>query len=135
MSAPCYICDVGLFTTSGSLSFRVYYGYHGESVTYTTTATLYTATSFGLSTQIPTLGTATGNIVTNTTASAFTIEWNGFFLLDFTGSWTFRLNSDDGSYLWLGSLALAGYTTSNANINNAGVHAMTLTLTLTLTLT
>ena len=52
------------------------------------------------------------------------IEYKGYFLATYTGSHTFYLNSDDGSYLWVGLTALSGYTTANALINNGGLHAL-----------
>lgn len=52
------------------------------------------------------------------------IEYQGYFLASYTGTHTFFLNSDDGSYLWIGLTALSGYTTANALINNGGLHAL-----------
>jgi len=52
------------------------------------------------------------------------IEYKGYFLASYTGTHTFYLNSDDGSYLWVGLTALSGYTTANALINNGGLHAL-----------
>jgi hypothetical protein len=52
------------------------------------------------------------------------IEYKGYFLASYTGTHTFYLNSDDGSYLWVGLTALSGYTTANALINNGGLHAI-----------
>lgn len=52
------------------------------------------------------------------------IEYKGYFLATYTGPHTFYLNSDDGSYLWVGLTALSGYTTANALINNGGLHAL-----------
>ena len=42
----------------------------------------------------------------------------------YTGTHTFYLNSDDGSYLWIGLTALSGYTTANALVQNGGLHAL-----------
>jgi hypothetical protein len=52
------------------------------------------------------------------------IQYKGYFLATYTGTHTFYLNSDDGSYLWIGLTALSGYTTSNALVQNGGLHAL-----------
>ena len=52
------------------------------------------------------------------------IQYKGYFLATYTGSHTFYLNSDDGSYLWIGLIALSGYTTANALVQNGGLHAL-----------
>lgn len=47
-------------------------------------------------------------------------QWLGYFLPDYTGTWTFSTNGtsiDDCEILWIGSAALSGYTTSNAVAN------------------
>jgi hypothetical protein len=52
------------------------------------------------------------------------IQYKGYFLATYTGTHTFYLNSDDGSYLWIGLIALSGYTTANALVQNGGLHAL-----------
>ena len=47
---------------------------------------------------------------------------DGYFLPKNTGSYTFFLNSDDASYLWIGNNALQGYTKENALVQNGGIH-------------
>ena len=39
-----------------------------------------------------------------------------YFRPDYTGTWTFSMNSDDKAYLWLGTVAQTGYTSGNALI-------------------
>lgn len=93
-----------------------YEGYHNENPAFFATATLKASPNNynGTDTTIsePTL-------VNNTS-----IEYKGYFLATYTGTHTFYLNSDDGSYLWIGLTALSGYTTSNALINNGGLHGI-----------
>lgn len=50
------------------------------------------------------------------------IQYKGYFLATYTGTHTFYLSSDDGSYMWIGLTALSGFTTSNALIQNGGLH-------------
>lgn len=44
-------------------------------------------------------------------------QYLGYFLADYTGSWTFAGNSDDASTMWIGANAKTGYTIGNANAN------------------
>ena len=53
----------------------------------------------------------------------FSVQWLGYFKPTTTETHTFFLNSDDGSYLWIGATAVTGFTTLNALINNGGAHA------------
>lgn len=46
----------------------------------------------------------------------------GYFKPTETGTHTLSSTSDDMSYLWIGDNAIAGYTPSNALINNGGTH-------------
>ena len=52
--------------------------------------------------------------------------FRGYFLADTTATnWRFRTNSDDASYVWIGSNSTADDTnlnTSNAVVNNGGLH-------------
>jgi len=52
------------------------------------------------------------------------IEYKGYFLATYTGTHTFYLNSDDGSWLWIGSTAITGFTTANALVQNGGLHGV-----------
>jgi hypothetical protein len=63
------------------------------------------------------------NVATGIDATT-SYEWRGYFLAPTTGDYTFYTNSDDASYLWLGTNAVSGYTTSNAIVNNGGLHGM-----------
>ena len=67
--------------------------------------------------------TTISSIATNTTEA---IIWRGYFLPDVTSSsWQFRTNSDDASFVWIGSDSTAidtNLNTSNAVVNNGGLH-------------
>ena len=52
------------------------------------------------------------------------IQYKGYFLATYTGTHTFYLNTDDGSYMWIGLNALSGYTTANALVQNGGLHGV-----------
>jgi len=79
-----------------------YVGYHGDDVAFTDTATVTAATT-------------SNNFTIASIAENTTVLYTGYFLANYTGNWTFTLTSDDGAYLWIGSNAVASYTTDNAN--------------------
>ena len=125
--------------TSG-LQFKIYTNYFNESMTFTSTATLLNGLQgdcSGYSSDMTDISAGTNkNVLVNGALGSFSIEWTGYFYTgaNATGTWTFYTNSDDGSYLWIGSNATSGYTTANATVNNGGAHAMqehsgTITLT------
>ena len=51
----------------------------------------------------------------------YTVQWVGYFFAPTTGTYTFFLSSDDGSFMWIGDTATSGFTTSNALIKNGGI--------------
>jgi hypothetical protein len=71
---------------------------------------------------------ATSDNTSNTTinfsisTSNISYQWVGYFLAPTTGTYSFRTNSDDASYLWFGNTAITGFNTSNALVNNGGPH-------------
>ena len=102
---PGVVYSAGLFRTT-------YSGYFNDVVSFFATATA-TATLVQ-TTVIEEPNTDDG--------SSFSMQWLGYFLPTTTETYTFFLNSDDASYLWIGSNALSGFTTANATINNGGAH-------------
>jgi hypothetical protein len=54
--------------------------------------------------------------------SDFSYQWLGYFRPTTSETYTFYLSSDDASYMWIGANARSGFTTSNALINNGGLH-------------
>jgi hypothetical protein len=67
--------------------------------------------------------------------SAFSNNWTGYFIPDYTGSWTFRMTSDDAAYLYIGNNAVLEYVRniSDATINLGSTHvALTKTATIDL---
>jgi hypothetical protein len=89
-----------------------YSGYFADNVAFFATATA-TATTVQ-TTVIEEPNTDDG--------SSFSMQWLGYFVSSTTETYTFFLNSDDASYLWIGSNALSGFTTANATVNNGGLH-------------
>lgn len=102
---PAIAYTAGLFRTT-------YSGYFNDVVSFFATAT---ATATTVQT------TAIEEPVTDD-GSDFSMQWLGYFRPTTTETYTFFLSSDDASYLWIGSAALSGFATSNATVNNGGLH-------------
>jgi len=123
------------------LTVNIYDGYFGsttnrnagtEDVTYDNGKTaIYTYTGI---TNFRDLFYATNQqTITN---NRYTIVWNGFFISDFTGTCTFGLTTDGGSYMWIGNNALYNnYTRANSTIAYGGHHSMSEVRTNTVSLT
>lgn len=105
-------------TYSAGLYKTTYAGYHNENPSFFATAT---PTTFGTN---PATSVQTTSIVEsgNDDGTNFSVQWIGYFKPTTTETYTLYIASDDGSYLWIGSNAVSGFTTSNANINNGGAH-------------
>lgn len=73
-------------------------------------------------TPLSTVADSTLTMLAEDNYSGFTLDYVGYFFAPATGTYRFSTTSDDGSYLWIGTNAISGYTTSNANINNGGPH-------------
>lgn len=118
---------------SGGLSFKIYKdGYFADDVTYDNGKTP-TNSGSGI-TNFTDISGATNGVIRVNGDENYTVVWTGTLLSNFTGDWTFGLDSDDASYMWIGANATSGYTTANATINNGGTHGMTLkTATIPLT--
>jgi hypothetical protein len=86
-------------------------GYHNENVNYT-----------DITNQGP-LGPYPDALnITNYNTSISRL-YRGYKYIYTTGNYRFRLTSDDGAYMWVGSTATSGYTIANSYINNGGLHA------------
>jgi hypothetical protein len=100
---------------------RTYSGYYNDDVNWFATAT-------------QTAAVADSTLAVGSTPTTTSIQWLGYFVPGTTETYTFFINSDDASYLWIGANAIAGFTTGNALINNGGTHAATeLSATIALT--
>jgi len=65
----------------------------------------------------------------------FSNNWTGYIIPDYTGTWTFRMTSDDASYLYIGANAVINYSRDihTALIDIGGAHtALTKTATVDL---
>ena len=102
----------GLFKTT-------YAGYAEDNVNFFATAT---PTTFGAN---PATSVQTTEIFepNSDDGELFSVQWLGYFKPTTTETHTFYLNSDDGSYMWIGATAVTGFTAGNALINNSGAHA------------
>jgi hypothetical protein len=89
-----------------------YTGYFADSVTWFATATA----------EVTTVQTTVIEEPISEDGNSFSMQWLGYFVPSTTETYTFFLNSDDASYLWIGSNAVSGFSTANATINNGGLH-------------
>ena len=102
------------------LTWKYYDGASGYSVSYYTTNTYR---NIGRSTNTTNINTLTSGQYPVDNGDYYSMEIFGYFRATVSGTYTFSLSSDDGSYIWIGPNALVGYTTSNANMNNQGTNA------------
>ena len=103
--------------------YRIFSGYFADDTTWFDART--ESYSAGLVTNMSNINAATAGVVPNNSSwENYSVEWFGFFYATVTGSYTFYTESDDASYLWIGSSALAGYTAANCVVNNGGGHGV-----------
>ena len=113
------------------LQFRVF-GNSGTTAGYyfaddTTWFDKRTENYNGLASNFSDINTSTNGLVPNNSSwENYSVEWFGYFYASVTGTYTFWLDSDDASYMWLGPYALVTYVASTCLINNGGGHGMTL---------
>jgi hypothetical protein len=103
------------------LNWSYYQAYFNDNVNFFNTAAHFSRN--GIATTFTNLTNSTNN-VSLPQLNSVSIQWLGFFKPDISGDWTFFTNSDDASYVWIGETALSGYTTTNALVNNGGLHGM-----------
>lgn len=110
--------------TSGLL-FKIYSGYFNDSMTFFNTASLRSGTNTGYVTNLTNIYTGTNSTIAVNGADNYSVVWTGYFYTNsYSGNFTFYTNSDDSSLIWIGTYATSGYSTSNATVNNSGLHGM-----------
>lgn len=88
---------------------RTYSGYFNDAVVWFASAT-------------QTAASADSTLAIANTPETTSVQWLGYFIPATTETYTFYINSDDASYLWIGSTAVSGFTVVNALINNGNEH-------------
>lgn len=111
------------------LTYTIYNGYMNDDVKFVDTATALVYVdnlTTGKTADLTSITTGTNSFIgaPHTGLHTYTVQWIGVFKPDKSGKWYFGTNSDDCSYLWLGSSAKQGYTTANALVKNSGLHGM-----------
>ncbi len=101
----------GLFKTT-------YAGYFADNVAFFATAT---PTAYG-SNPATSVQTTIIQEPASDDGETFSVQWLGYFKPATTETYTFYLNSDDASFMWIGADAVTGFSTANALINNGGSH-------------
>jgi hypothetical protein len=140
VSFSCYNTTTLALQYNIGLSWKAYSGYFGDPTNLdgrNDDVNWFVGRSYdntGLSTNFTDVLTATNSQYTKG-MTLYSIEWRGYFLATVTGTWTFYVNTDDASYLWIGPTALSGYTVSNTVAKYAGLHGATTEQSGTISLT
>jgi hypothetical protein len=107
-------------------------GYHGNDVDYVQNNALFVTQAGVRVSRGPAYIANIGNMNEPSTVLSFTIPtasvvhnyfsilYTGYFKADFTGTFTFNILADDGTFLWIGDYAISGYATTNSVVLNAG---------------
>jgi hypothetical protein len=107
---------------TGGLKWQTYAGYSGDDPAWFDSKT---PDAIGTTSDLMDLITATrlDDFTSQKTASStsFSVLWTGYFRPTVTGDFTFKTNSDGGSYVWVGPTAASGYTKENAVVKNGGL--------------
>ena len=115
------------------LTCKAYSGYMSDNTSYFLLSTYSSLVC--QTTDFTNIATATNNTYTINGFSSVSFEWFGYFLANATGTWTFGINSDDCSYMWVGANALSGYVTGNATTSQPGLRGVTSATTGTVSMT
>eukprot|EP00889_Picochlorum_renovo_P007977 jgi/Picre1/35007/NNA_002472.t1 len=107
----------------GTLQYTVVDGYFADNTAYFDQNGI-TVVDTGQVTSIPNIDVGTDGYFSVNGGSTYSVQWLGYFRAPTTGSYTFYVNSDDASYLWIGSSAMQGYTATNALAKVPGIHPM-----------
>jgi len=102
--------DPALIVEAAGLFIYARVNYHNENVNFLPGGATFTGGDY--------------NTINFTVASGTSVSylWVGYFLAPSTGAYQFQTVSDDGAYLWIGSIASSGFNTGNAAVNNGGLH-------------
>jgi hypothetical protein len=121
-AAYAWLTANGFYTTFvpyvAGLYKTTYSGYFADNVNFFATAT---PQAFGANPATSVQTTAISEPGSDD-GSTFSCQWLGYFKPTTTETYTFFTNSDDASYVWVGSNAVSGFTTANAIVNNGGLH-------------
>jgi hypothetical protein len=121
-AARTWLLANGFYTTfipyAAGLYKTTYSGYFADNVNFFATAT---PQAFGANPATSVQTTAISEPGSDD-GSTFSCQWLGYFKPNTTETYTFFTASDDASYVWVGSNAVSGFTTSNATVNNGGLH-------------
>ena len=125
-AASAWLTSNGYWTTwvqpyVAGLYKTTYAGYFADNVNFFATAT---PQAFGTN---PITSVQTTSIFEPATddGTQFSCQWLGYFKPTTSETYTFFTSSDDASYVWVGSNAQTGFTTTNSTVNNGGLHGNT----------
>lgn len=104
------------------INFTVYNKYFNDDLSFFDTAKIING---GITKNLTNISTATNNLYSSSTKFVSIVFTGVLFVRENqNGNWTFKLTSDDASYMWIGKDALKNNSTiSNAFISNGNTHA------------
>jgi hypothetical protein len=127
-----FINNIAVNSPTPGLNAKVIHGYFADDTNFFKNAPSSSIINTGIINDTSNIQSITQNYVIDRVYRAgnwfddnthlFSVELDGYFVPNITGNWTFTLNSDDASYLWIGDKAINTYNVSNADINNGGLH-------------
>lgn len=103
------------------INFTVYNKYFNDNLSFFDTAKIING---GITKDLSDISTSTNNLYSSSNLK-FSIVFTGVLFVreNQSGNWTFKLTSDDASYMWIGKDALKNNSTiSNAFISNGNTH-------------
>ena len=116
-----YSTNSQLLNYTAGLYKTTYAGYFNDVPSFFATAT---PTTYGSNPATSVQTTAISEAASDD-GSNFSCQWLGYFLSSTTETYTFYTASDDASYVWVGSNALSGFTTTNGVQETSGTISLT----------
>jgi len=100
--------------SGNGLQYKIYKGYSNNDAYFYKNATLVRS---GTTSNLSDINSAVGGLNLAGSNDPFSVEWVGFFITDFTASWTFTVNSDSACQMWIGDVAINDYNNNNSVID------------------
>lgn len=109
--------DMSTWTMMNGLKYNIVAGYMDKDNGYFSTAVSIPGKKSGYSSNMTNIATSTNNSYSygvSNTPFYFSIEWTGYFFADSTGTWKFKISSDDCSYVFINGIMV---------VDNGGIHS------------
>jgi hypothetical protein len=113
------------------LYYTIYSVMHLNNPSFSETAPLFPHQfNQGITQEIPSLQVGTNDAIQPSTNFFYaSVKWSGYFIPNYSGLWTFTVNSDDNTIIWLGNNAVSGNTFANAFLKAGPGFSRTISVT------